>query len=115
MIQDSQETPVVQEPIRYQIFGCLPNAGSIMPCAHTAVAHATRKHTWHDCPMQFGDIEHNFNMMWCCALNDRKANGYTHFAMVHSDIGTGPFWLDTLIEEMDRVDADVMTAVNAIK
>lgn len=104
-----------QEPVRYQIFGMCPNAGGIMPCAHTAIACATRKHTWHDCPLQFGDIEHNFNMGWCNALNGRKQFGYTHFSMIHSDIGAEEGWLDKLLEEMDRVDADIMTTVIPIK
>jgi SAM-dependent methyltransferase len=100
---------------KYHIFIGIPNAGCIKPCALTSMVHATSRHTLHSCPLQFGDIEHNFNMMWCEALNTRESAGITHFAMVHTDIGTSQGWLDVLLDEMDRLDADVMTVVNAIK
>jgi hypothetical protein len=99
----------------YHIFLAVPNAGSIMPCALTGVAEATRKHKMSLCPMQFGDIPHNFNMMWCQALMQRRTDNITHFAMLHTDIKPSYAWLDTLLEEMDRVDADVMSTIIAIK
>jgi hypothetical protein len=57
----------------------------------------------------------NFNMLWCDALNHRKTHGVTHFAMCHYDVRPEPFWVDKLIAEMDRVDADIISTVLAIK
>lgn len=99
----------------YHVFLAMPNAGAIMPCALSASHGSSRKHKVSVCPLQFGDIEHNFNMMLCECVRNREANGITHFAMLHSDIGCVDGWLDTLIEEMDQVDADVMSTVIPIK
>jgi SAM-dependent methyltransferase len=99
----------------YKIYLGQPNAGSIMPPAAASITHASRRHNVNYDPRQFGDIEHNFNMLWCDALNNRASQGFTHFAMIHSDIGTEWLWLDTLIDEMDHLDADVMTTVIPIK
>lgn len=62
---------------------------------------------------------HNFNRLWAECLNlrvkpnqDRRP---THFAMLHADLSPDPFWLDALKDEMDRVDADIISCVNAIK
>jgi hypothetical protein len=35
--------------------------------------------------------------------------------MVHADIGPGPWWVDTLLAELDRLDADVISVVSPIK
>jgi 2-polyprenyl-3-methyl-5-hydroxy-6-metoxy-1,4-benzoquinol methylase len=99
----------------YKIFLMMPNNGQIMPPAVEASINASRKHKVLAVPGQFGDIQHNFNMMVCTALNARAKEGWTHIAMVHADIGAQSYWLDTLLEEMDRVGADLMTTVMAIK
>ena len=104
-------------PSKYNVFLAVPNAGSILPCCAMAFAQSTaNKHNITFSPQQFGDIPHNFNMLWCNALQMRgEPNNITHFAMLHTDIGANTFWLDTLIEEMDRLDADIMSTIVAIK
>jgi len=97
------------------VFLGVPNAGAIMPCAFEASHNASNKHKVSVCPLQFGDIEHNFNMLWCESLRARQTQSVTHFAMLHTDIGAVPGWLDMLIEEMEKHDADIMTTVIAIK
>ena len=57
----------------------------------------------------------NFNRLWCNALNERESLKLTHFAMIHNDIAAPMWWIDTLIDEMDRVDADIISAVVALK
>jgi hypothetical protein len=49
------------------------------------------------------------------ALNRRREVGITHFAMLHSDVAPDPGWLDVLIGELLRIDADVVSAVVPIK
>lgn len=56
----------------------------------------------------------NFNRAWATALNLRS-QGVTHFAMLHADVGAPPGWLDTLFAEMDRLGADVVSAVVPLK
>ncbi len=99
----------------YTPFLGVPNAGNIMPCCLMGISEATKKHSLMLAPSQFGDIPQNFNMLWCICLNNCQANKITHFAMAHTDIAPAKGWLDTLIDEMDRVDADIMAAVVAIK
>jgi 2-polyprenyl-3-methyl-5-hydroxy-6-metoxy-1,4-benzoquinol methylase len=102
-------------PDQYHVFLAVPNAGSIMPCAFTASHGATRNHKVSVCPLQFGDIEHNFNMLICECVRRGPEMGVTHFAMLHTDIGAVDGWLDILLDEMDSVGSDIMTTVNAIK
>jgi len=86
-----------------------------MPGCEASVVMSSSKHQMTFMPSEFGDIPHNFNMGWCAALNLQQERGFTHWAMIHSDIRTSPYWLDTLIGEMDRVNADIMTTIIAIK
>ena len=98
----------------YTIFLALPTGGNIKPCAAHAVQKCSGKGLRvHPRWEQFGDIPHNFNMLWCEALVNRPT--FTHFAMLHDDCSPMPGWLDVLLEEMDRVDADIMSTVLAIK
>lgn len=56
-----------------------------------------------------------FNDLWCAALN-RRSLGVTHFAMIHADIS--PItrgWVDVLMSELIRLDADMVSAVSPIK
>jgi len=57
----------------------------------------------------------NFNLLWCNALNQRESKSLTHFAMHHADIQAQEGWLDVLIDEMQRVEADVLSVVIPIK
>ncbi len=56
-----------------------------------------------------------FNRLYADALNKRKELGLTHFAMIHADVEAPPGWLDVLADEMDKVGADVVSAVLPIK
>jgi len=57
-----------------------------------------------------------FNALLCEALNANEAgDGVTHFAMLHADLAVDGFWLDTLMDVMEERDADLVSAVNAIK
>jgi hypothetical protein len=49
------------------------------------------------------------------ALNTRQANDLQWFAMLHSDIGPEPYWLDKLIAEAEKHGADMLSAVVPIK
>lgn len=62
----------------------------------------------------------NFNACWAVALNGGMSGQFTHFAMVHADVGVvedeeGLRWLDRLLEEMDSVKADFLSCPVAIK
>lgn len=57
----------------------------------------------------------NFNALWCAALNTRRDFGWTHFAMLHQDVQPARYWVDTLLEELDRAEVDLLSVVLPIK
>jgi hypothetical protein len=60
-------------------------------------------------------VARNCNSLWCDALNHRHSANLKWFAMLHSDIAPEAWWLDTLIEEAEKWDADLMSAVVPMK
>jgi hypothetical protein len=66
-------------------------------------------------PVNSGNGFDDFNIVWAEALNAAEAGAITHFVMLHSDIGPFGQWIDTLIEEMDRLDADLVSVPAPIK
>lgn len=59
-------------------------------------------------------LDHTFNRLWCAALNNRQ-HGITHFAMIHDDIAPAHAWLDVLLAELARTQADIISACVPIK
>lgn len=55
-----------------------------------------------------------WNSVWCQALNQRK-HGATHYAMIHADLYPENFWIDRLLEIMEREGAEIVSAVVANK
>lgn len=71
-----------------------------------------------DVTTMFGDgssLSHNFNQLWSRALMLHDLGEVQYFAMIHSDIAPETFWLDKLLTEMKRVDADVISAVSPFR
>lgn len=60
-------------------------------------------------------LAYNFNMLWYDAINNREKEGYTHFAMIHSDITPQDDWLKIMLEELEKYQGDVISAVSPIK
>ena len=58
-------------------------------------------------------LTRSFNTLWCRALNMNPRPDY--FAMMHDDVCPEPYWLDTLIDELEVNKADVVSAFIAIK
>jgi len=61
----------------------------------------------------------DFDILWTQALNASEEGKITHFAMLHLDIvpdsENGEIWLDTLIDEMDRLGLDMCSAISPLK
>lgn len=58
----------------------------------------------------------NFNSAWATALNLKESHGLTHFLLIHADVRPkGEDWLDVMLAEMERMQADVMSAIIPIK
>lgn len=75
---------------------------------------SNRKHECHAVNKTSSLLTLNCNILWCHALNAR-ADGFTWFAMLHSDIRPDNYWVDTLIEEAEKHGADMMSACVPIK
>jgi hypothetical protein len=57
-----------------------------------------------------------FNVAWAIALEKRETAGVTHFMLLHADIKPeDPDWFDVLFKEMQRVGADIISAISPIK
>lgn len=60
-------------------------------------------------------LPHCFNIIWKDVLNRRKEEKFTHWGLIHDDVCPDPGWLDIMLEEMNRVNADFISAVVPIK
>lgn len=59
---------------------------------------------------------YNRNRAWCEALNRRMQNDCTHLLFIDSDVEPArPDWLDHMLNEMERVKAQVLGAVVPLK
>jgi hypothetical protein len=56
-----------------------------------------------------------FNVCWSRARTLYRRGECTHFAMVHADMGAPPGWIDTLHEQMQLANVDLISAVVPIK
>lgn len=92
----------------------LPNYGSLHPNTLPTVMNASRELRVSVRASSFSLLTMNFNSLYCGALNAR-ADGVTHFAMLHADVECEPGWLDVLFRELVRHDADLVSAVVPIK
>lgn len=106
------QQPAAEGPRAPSIYFAIPSGGSVNSVALPSIIMPTR-HLVKVMPMR--SAAGNYNHLWCNALNSRKVLNLTHFAMHHADIGAPPFWLDFLISELERYQADVISAVVPIK
>ncbi len=60
-------------------------------------------------------LAHNFNALWCQALNLHRRSGLDYFAMIHADIEPPDGWLDTLVDELEAKQLDVLGVAVPIK
>lgn len=102
-----------------KVFTAMPYSGTVQVGALLAGCHLASRDpevsVFHCLGGPPGVHCENFNKLWSEALNTRAEKGWTHFAMIHSDVEPEPGWLDVLLEEMRRVGADVLAVVLAVK
>jgi hypothetical protein len=84
--------------------------GRVSMHAMTGVVYASRRPAAVACHTS-SLLAHGFNMLWCAGL----ASGANIWAMLHADIGPDRYWVDTLLDELDKHQADIMSAVVPIK
>ena len=57
----------------------------------------------------------DMDILWANALNRAEAGEITHYAQLHADVSPQSGWLDILLAECDRLDADLVSAVVPLK
>jgi len=69
------------------------------------------------CHYQQGSLlASNFNQLWCGALNTvLSGKRVDYFAMLHDDVGPDDFWVDTLIDELEAKQLNVLGVAVPIK
>jgi hypothetical protein len=97
-----------------KVFLALPSRGSVITPLATALFKTGKtpcELRSHSCSL----LTLTFNSLWAMALNER-ANGFTHFAMIHDDIWPmDDGWLDLLLKEFKASGADVLSTCVPIK
>ncbi len=97
------------------VFLAIPHTGTVSGESLPGLIWATRRGKLTVAPGKISLLATNFNQLWCEALNEDEKEHFTHWAMHHSDIQAPNWWIDTLIDEMDRVGADVISVAVALK
>jgi predicted O-methyltransferase YrrM len=101
-----------------RVFLGMPSYGEITAAAGRAFWRATRLP---DSQVFYQQNEGsllaaNFNTLWCSALNRvRAGERVDYFAMQHGDVEPQDWWLDTLIDELESRDLDILGVVVPIK
>jgi hypothetical protein len=96
--------------------GC-PSGGDMTLGAAVGFHRSTRRKSHHVELLANGSslATGNFNRLWTWALNASRKGRVDYFAMIHSDIEPGEFWLDPLIDELEAKNLDVLGVVAPIK
>lgn len=91
-------------------YGDQLHASMIVPLIHPSQAHSVRlsKINSSACAM-------TMNRLWIEALEARDRGEITHFIMLHNDIVPEIWFVDKMMAELERVGADVLSAVSPIK
>src|SRR4030067_2504580 len=102
------------KPAIYLAMPCADGTARVMSVL-AATQQATQKHRIRYGYQGGSVLIHVFNQLWVQALGGAERGLVTHFAMLHSDVGASPNWIDVLYDEMLKTGADVVSAVCAIK
>lgn len=103
-------------PARHRVFLALPYHGAVAPgSVRGAFRFASRKHDLRISERDVSLLAFSFNMLLAECLTKRKAEGLTHFAMLHADVEPEHWWIDLLADEMEKHGADVVSAVVPLK
>lgn len=112
----TEPTPAAETPVRAKrVYVGLPHSGQMCPETMMSLGSASAGRTL-DVSMGFHGSSllcRNFNALWCEALNLEPRPDY--FAMHHADITAPGGWLDKLVAKLEEHDADMVSAVVAIK
>lgn len=93
----------------------MPGYGPVTPGAAKGFFRSSKSKNLNLQMRETSLLAHNFNLLWCWALNTAKKGQIDYFAMQHSDIEPEDYWLDKLIDELEARNLDVLGVVSPIK
>ena len=105
-------TPTPDTAVRHKVMLAMPGPSMSFPTCKGLIEASNRHEVGLD---NSGGSWDNFNTLFAVALNRAARGEITHFAMLHADIAPMPGWLDVLLEECDRLDADLVSALVPLK
>lgn len=99
-----------------RIYVALPGYGGVIGThiLRTVFSASSRGYMEKAEPSSYSFLTHNFNVLFCEALNHRKL-GFTHFAMCHDDCEPERGWLDKMVDIATERRADILSVVIPIK
>jgi hypothetical protein len=103
--------------VHEKVFLGMPTRNGVISCgaAQAAMVQVTANRIALFRASTHTNLELNYNMLLCDAINLCNHDGVKWFAMLHDDIHPEPFWLDTLIDEAEKYGADLMSAYVPLK
>lgn len=117
-MEEQEQAQVVEVDGRAKVFQCMPTHSGQVEVQATGPFYGSAtadKAQVHQSAVQCSLLPHGFNMMFSHALVSAWNGEVTHFAMQHADIIPEGGWLNKMLDIMDRVGADVLSAVVMIK
>lgn len=106
------------QPNDARVFLGMPGYGELTAGAARAFWRATRlpDEAVHYQYREGSLLAANFNALWASALNhNHKGGRIDRWAMQHADVEPEDWWLDTLLEELDARQLDILGVVVPIK
>lgn len=98
------------------VIGAMPHYGQVHPLAAASFwARASRQHRWMASGAGGSLLAHVFNVLWAQMLLVKPQTDPDYFAMLHSDVVPEAGWVDTLVDELRRTGADLVSVVLPIK
>ncbi len=104
--------PAEKSKRQYRILLAFPGSDFVFG-AIKGVWHATTEHELR--VRNHGSVWNNFNQIWAEALNDHSMGNLDIGAMLHADIVPEAGWIDILVDEMERLNADFLSVPAPIK
>lgn len=107
--------PGLSRPAVHDVMLAVPHNGTICYGTAQAIFRASFVHNVQVNNSQSSALAAVFNNLFVDALNLVERGEITHLAFLHSDIAPQDGWIDMLLGEMDRLGADMVSAVSPIK
>lgn len=104
-----------------RVFMVLPYLGQVEDLSRRAAyLYPTRRFNVLHRPSQASLLAYGLNVKWAemesgCSDDGAVSGVYDYLAILHADVSPDPYWLDTLVDELEDYGLDCIHAVTPIK